>query len=82
MPEEPPKLERRQGDFHELAWAEWGVCNMCGGSNAEHGCKTCGLRLCGGKAGYACMNKHFAGFKPLHPPRKEVVFLEYEDCND
>ena len=55
VPEEPPKLERRQGDFHEMAWAELGVCNMCGANRAGHGCKTCGLRLCGGKAGYGFM---------------------------
>jgi hypothetical protein len=50
-----------------------GVCSNpgCGHQVAKSGCKTCGVRLCGGasKQGFGCINAHLQGVKPSFTPR-------------
>ena len=71
-PEAAPRVERRQGEEHEIAWAaKPGRCVMCRCHNSMAGCKTCGVRLCGGCSanGFGCINKHICGVKGLFTPK-------------
>ena len=81
-PEAAPRVERRQGEDHQLAACTAGVCSNPGCSNqmANVGCKTCGVRLCGGcsKHGFDCINAHLRGVKAAFTPRKAITWLDSE----